>query len=125
MGLLSGLLGNASAADAEEVERGLERVLADGERVEQAFQLIRDLLIFTDRRFILVDRQGLTGLKTEYHSIPYRAITHFSVESAGALDMEAELKVWISGTEQPIQKQFSRGRTIFDVQKALAAHVGQ
>jgi hypothetical protein len=125
MGLLSGLLGNASAADAEEVERGLERVLADDERVEQAFQLIRDLLIFTDRRFILVDRQGLTGLKTEYHSIPYRAITHFSVESAGALDLEAELKVWISGTEQPIQKQFSRGRTIFDVQKALAAHVGR
>jgi hypothetical protein len=82
-------------------------------------------LIFTDRRFILVDRQGLTGLKTEYHSIPYRAITHFSVESAGALDLEAELKVWISGTEQPIQKQFSRGRTIFDVQKALAAHVGR
>jgi hypothetical protein len=125
MGLLSGLLGNASAADAEEVEKGLERVLADDERVEQAFQLIRDLLIFTDRRFILVDRQGLTGLKTEYHSIPYRAITHFSVESAGALDLEAELKVWISGTEQPIQKQFSRGRTIFDVQKALASHVGR
>ena len=125
MGLLSGLLGNASAADAEDAEKGLERVLADGERVEQAFQLIRDLLIFTDRRFILVDRQGVTGLKTEYHSIPYRAITHFSVESAGALDLEAELKVWISGTEQPIQKQFSRGRTIFDVQKALAAHVGR
>ena len=125
MGLLSGLLGNASAADAEDVEKGLERVLADGERVEQAFQLIRDLLIFTDRRFILVDRQGVTGLKTEYHSIPDRAITHFSVESAGALDLEAELKVWISGTEQPIQKQFSRGRTIFDVQKALAAHVGR
>jgi hypothetical protein len=125
MGLLSGLLGNASAADAEDVEKGLERVLADGERVEQAFQLIRDLLIFTDRRFILVDRQGLTGIKTEYHSIPYRAITHFSVESAGALDLEAELKVWISGTEQPIQKQFSRGRTIYDVQKALAAHVGR
>ena len=125
MGLLSGLLCNASAADAEEVEKCLERVLAEGERVEEAFQLIRDLLIFTDRRFILVDRQGLTGLKTEYHSIPYRAITHFSVESAGALDLEAELKVWISGTDQPIQKQFSRGRTIFDVQKALASHVGR
>ncbi len=125
MGLLSGLLGNASTADIEDVEKALERVLADDERVEQAFQLIRDLLIFTDRRFILVDRQGLTGIKTEYHSIPYRAITHFSVESAGALDLEAELKIWISGTEQPIQKQFTRGRTIFDVQKALAAHVGR
>jgi hypothetical protein len=125
MGLLSGLLGNASTADIEDVEKALERVLADDERVEQAFQLIRDLLIFTDRRFILVDRQGLTGIKTEYHSIPYRAITHFTVESAGALDLEAELKIWISGTEQPIQQQFTRGRTIFEVQKALAAHVGR
>ena len=124
MGLLSGLLGNASAADTDAVEKDLERVLADDERVEQAFQLIRDLLIFTDRRLILVDRQGLTGIKTEYHSIPYRAVTHFSVESAGTLDLEAELKVWISGTEQPIQKRFTRGRTIFDVQKALASHVG-
>ncbi|HUE90310.1 MAG TPA: PH domain-containing protein [Vicinamibacterales bacterium] len=125
MGLLSGLLGNASAADTADVEEGLARILADGERIEQAFRLIRDLVVFTERRLILVDRQGLTGLKTEYHSIPYRAISHFSVESAGALDLEAELKVWISGTEQPIQKQFSRGRTIFDVQKALASHVGR
>ena len=125
MGLLSGLLGNASAADVADVEKSLERILADDERIEQAFQLVRDLLIFTDRRFISVDRQGVTGIKTEYHSIPYRAITHFSVESAGALDLEAELKVWISGTEQPIQKTFTRGRTIFDVQKALASHVGR
>jgi hypothetical protein len=123
MGLLSALLGNASQADVEDVEQSLERILAEGERVEQAFQLIRDLLIFTDRRFIVVDRQGVTGMKTEYHSIPYRAITHFSVESAGALDLEAELKIWLSGTAEPIQKQFTRGRAIFDVQKALASHM--
>lgn len=123
MGILSGLLGNASQADIAEVEQALERILADGERVEQAFQLIRDLLIFTDRRFILVDRQGVTGRKTEYHSIPYRAITQFSVESAGALDLESELKVWIAGTVEPVRKQFSRGKTIYEVQKALASHV--
>lgn len=123
MGILSGLLGNASQADVADVEQSLARVLADGERVEQAFQLIRDLLIFTDRRVILVDRQGVTGRKTEYHSIPYRAITQFSAESAGTLDLEAELKIWISGTPEPIRKQFSRGKTIDDVQKALAAHM--
>ena len=55
MGLLSGLLGNASSADAGEIEKSLERILADGERVEQAFQLVRDLLIFTDRRFIIIE----------------------------------------------------------------------
>jgi hypothetical protein len=123
MGILSGLLGNASQADIADTEEALERILADGERVEQAFRLVRDMLIFTDRRFILVDRQGVTGRKSEYHSIPYRAITQFAVESAGALDLEAELKVWISGAAEPIQKRFTRGSTIFEVQKALAAHV--
>lgn len=123
MGLLSGLLGNASQADIADTEEALARILADGERVEQAFRLVRDMLIFTDRRLILVDRQGVTGRKTEYHSIPYRAITQFSVESAGALDLEAELKVWVSSLPEPIRKQFTRGSSIYDVQKALAAHV--
>ena len=123
MGLLSGLLGNASEADVADVEDALERILAEGERVEQAFRLVRDMLIFTDRRIILVDRQGVTGRKSEYHSIPYRAITQFSVESAGTLDLEAELKVWISGAAEPILKRFTRGSTIFDVQRALASHV--
>lgn len=125
MGLLSGLLGNAGEADIAEVEKNLDEILADEERVERAFQLVRDLLIFTNRRFILVDRQGLTGKKTTYHSIPYRAITNFSVETAGHFDLESELKVWISGQATPVQKQFTRGRTIFEVQKALATYVGR
>jgi hypothetical protein len=125
MGLLSALLGNASEADVEDVERMLETILADGERVERAFRLVRDLLIFTDRRFIVVDRQGMTGKKTTYDSIPYRAITHFSVETAGHFDVEAELKVWISGTVEPIQRTFTRGQAILDVQKALATYVGR
>ena len=125
MGLLSALLGNASEAEVEDVERTLETILADGERVERAFRLVRDLLIFTDRRFIVVDRQGMTGKKTSYDSIPYRAITHFSVETAGHFDIEAELKVWISGTVEPIQRTFTRGQAILDVQKALATYVGR
>ena len=41
------------------------------------------------------------------------------------MDLEAELKIWISGTEMPIQKTFKRGQTIFEVQKALATYVGR
>lgn len=125
MGLLSGLLGNAAEADVADVEKNLERVLADDERVERAFQLVRDLLIFTNRRFIMVDRQGLTGKKVTYHSIPYRAITNFAVETAGHFDLESELKIWISGVPHPVSKQFTRGQTIFEVQKALATYVGR
>jgi Bacterial PH domain len=125
MGLLSGLLGNAAEADVADVEKNLVEILAEDERVERAFQLVRDLLIFTNRRFILVDRQGLTGKKTTYHSMPYRAITNFAVETAGHFDLESELKIWISGQPTPVQKQFTRGRTIFEVQKALATYVGR
>ena len=125
MGLLSALLGNASEADVEDVERTLENILADDERVERAFRLVRDLLIFTNHRFILVDRQGMTGKKTSYDSIPYRAITHFPVETAGHFDLESELKIWISGTVEPIQRTFTRGQSILEVQKALASYVGR
>jgi hypothetical protein len=125
MGLLSALLGHASETDVAEAERDLTNVLAEDEKVERAFQLVRDLIIFTNRRLLLVDKQGITGRKTEYRSIPYRAVTHFSVESAGTLDLEAELKIWISGSQTPIQKTFKRGQTIFDVQKALATYVGR
>lgn len=125
MGILSRLLGHASEADVAAVEETLQHALADDENVEKAFQLVRDLIIFTNRRMILVDRQGMTGKKTDYHSVPYRAVSHFSVESAGHFDLEAELKIWISGMPDPIQKTFKRGQTIFEVQKALATYVGR
>ena len=125
MGLLSALLGNAWEADIEDVETAIEQILAEDERVERAFRVVRDLLIFTNRRFIMVDRQGVTGKKTTYDSIPYRAISHFAVETAGHFDLESELKIWISGTDTPIQKTFSRGQAILEVQKALASYVGR
>lgn len=83
MGLLDGLLGHASKIDPSKIAEEFARVLAPGERVEHAYQLLRDYFVFTDRRLVLVDKQGITGSKVEYHSVPYRSITHFSVESAG------------------------------------------
>lgn len=115
-------MGHASEADVADVEADLERILAENEKVERAFALVRDLLIFTDRRFIIVDKQGMTGMKTEYHSIPYRAITHFSVETAGPTDLDSELRIWVSSGPTPIQKTFRRGGAIFEVQQALAQY---
>ena len=123
MGLLSGLLGNASKVDLADIEQDLERMIAPGETVERAFQLIRDLMIFTRTRLILVDKQGITAKKTEFHSIPYRAITHFSIETAGHFDLESELKIWITSYPEPLIRTFKRGEAIFEVQKALATYV--
>ena len=123
MGLLGGLMGNASKIDSADIQNEFSQILAPGEVVEHAYQLIRYYFVFTNKRFVLVDKQGLTGSKVQYHSIPYRSITHFSVETAGTLDFDSELKIWITGTPEPIQKQFNKKLSIFEVQAVLASYV--
>ncbi|MGF9966869.1 PH domain-containing protein [Bacillus rhizoplanae] len=122
MGLFSGILGNASDADISSVERDLQAIMLDDEQVEHAYKLIRDLIVFTNRRMILVDKQGMTGKKTEYHSIPYKSITQFSIETAGHFDLDAELKIWISSMSTPITKEFRKDDSIYNIQKALVAY---
>ncbi len=123
MGLLDGVLGNASKIEIGKIQQEFSRLLAPGEQVEHAYQLIRDYFVFTNRRLVLVDKQGITGSKVEYHSVPYRSITHFTIETAGHFDLEAELKIWISGTDAPIQKQFNKRLSIYEVQSVLASYV--
>ncbi|WP_120966241.1 PH domain-containing protein [Comamonas sp. lk] len=123
MGLLDGMLGNASKMDAGKIQAEFAQILAPGERVEHAYQLIRDYFVFTDKRLVLVDKQGITGSKVDYHSVPYKSITHFSVETGGTFDLDAELKIWISGMATPVQKQFNKKLSIYEVQSVLASYV--
>lgn len=122
MGLLDGMMGNASEVKVSDVEKEYSNVLSEGERVEKAYKLIRDMFIFTGKRLILVDKQGMTGKKTEYHSIPYKSIIHFSIETAGHFDLDAELKIWLSGGTL-IAKQFNKSLNIYEVQSVLATYV--
>ncbi len=123
MGLLDGMMGNASKIDAAKIQAEFAQILAPGERVEHAYQLIRDYFVFTDKRLVLVDKQGITGSKVDYHSIPYKSVTHFSVETGGTFDLDAELKIWISGMAAPVQKQFNKRLSIYEVQAVLASYV--
>lgn len=124
MGLFSALLGNAGAVNPEELAKQYGILLIDGERIELGFKLVRDTFIFTNKRLILIDKQGITGNKTEYKSIVYKAITRFSVETAGTFDLDAVLNIWISNETVPsIQKQFNKSVDVYQVQKILAQHV--
>ncbi|MGE7368337.1 PH domain-containing protein [Neorhizobium sp. NPDC001467] len=123
MGLLDGILGHGSTVDPKELEKRLNGVLIDGEQVQLAFKLIRDFFVFTQYRIIMVDIQGMTGSKVDYVSIPFKAVTRFSVETAGTFDLDAELKIWVSGTDQPIQKTLKKGTDVRAIQRALASGV--
>ncbi len=120
MGLLNNLLGNASEVDVQKIQAELEPVLVPGETVSRGFKIFRDMFVFTDHRLIMIDRQGLTGSQASYHSILYRSITQFSVETAGAFDADSELKIWVSGASIPISKQFKKGTDVVGIQKYLA-----
>ncbi len=124
MGLFDGLMGNANEVNHHEVKQELHNVLIPGEEIDLAFKLVRDLIVFTDYRLILVDKQGLTGKKISYKSIPYKSISRFSVETAGHFDLDAELKIWISSEQHPSESlQFRKDKNINDIQQALAVAV--
>lgn len=121
--MLQGLFGNAREVDVRSLQKDLDAILIENEQVVRGFRIIRDYFVFTNHRLILIDKQGFTGKKAEYHSIPYKSISHFSVETAGTFDMDAELKIYISGNMNPFQREFKKVTDIRGVQKTLAEFV--
>ena len=71
--------------------------MASNEEIAFAFTSMRDKLIFTDKRVVSVNVQGITGKKVDYTSIPYSKIQVFSIETSGTLDLDSELDITISG----------------------------
>ena len=124
MGLLSGLMGHASEVSIEKLSAEFQPILLDNEQIEKAYKLIRDMLVFTNKRLIVVNKQGLTGSKVDYQSIPYSSIKMFSKETAGMMDFDAELKIWLSGESTPtIQQDFRKGDNINEAYKVLSKYV--
>ncbi|MFP7722926.1 PH domain-containing protein [Lysobacter sp. A3-1-A15] len=125
MGLLDTLLGHASDKPLDDVAADFQPLLAPGETVQRAFGLVRDLMVFTDRRLVLVDRQGVTGRRTEYLSLPYRSIVMYSLETPAHFDLEAELKLWVCGQPQPLVRSLGRSAGAEDILAVLAQHVSR
>ena len=77
------------------IPQDVQELLVEGEQAVAAYKTIRDSAIFTNRRLIVRDAQGLTGKKVEVYSLPYSAINMWSTENAGKLlDLNAEVELW-------------------------------
>ncbi len=70
--------------------------LIGGETIVGTYQGVRDGVVFTNKRIIAINVQGLTGKKKDFTSIPYSKITTFSLETAGVFDLDAELEIYMS-----------------------------
>lgn len=122
MGLFNAILGHASEVSVEKISAEFESVLVPGESIQKAYKVIRDMFVFTNKRLILVDKQGITGSKADFMTIPYGSITKFSKESAGLMDLDAELKIWVRGEDVPIKKQFGKDNNINEVYQILSVY---
>lgn len=81
----------------------LNNLLVEGEVGVCAFKTIRDISVFTNKRIILRDAQGLTGKKIEMYTIPYKSIEMYSTENAGTLDLNSEVQIWTKTGEIKIK----------------------
>ncbi|WP_189663194.1 MULTISPECIES: PH domain-containing protein [unclassified Polaribacter] len=95
MGLFNQSLENAGEVFTEKLYEKYKRLLIESEVVELGFKLFRDIFMFTNKKSILIDIQGLTGGKIEYISMPYKSVSRFSLETVDAFDLDVELKIWI------------------------------
>jgi hypothetical protein len=123
MGLFDALTGRVTEIDPDEAHEDLEPILIDAESIEAAFVLYRDLMVFTNRRLVLVDKQGMTGSKVSYESVPYESVERFKIETAGSFDADAELTLWIRGRNQPFYQELSRKIDPGKVSRVIARHV--
>ena len=114
-----------SSANSQKVreEHGDWLGLADDEQIEFAARTVRDMLVFTDRRLVISDTQGMIRKKTEYVSLPYRGITRWSVESKKGLFDGADLKIWLSSIPEPIvEVELRKDDSARDVMALLSRH---
>lgn len=86
-----------SPSDPAQISAELGPLLVEGEQVHLSFKGIRDSVVFTNKRLISVNVQGMTGKKRDYTSLPYSKVQAWSIETAGTLDLDSELELWFSG----------------------------
>lgn len=123
MGLFSGVEKSAGYSGTKKFHSEYGQLLVDGEIIDVGFVVSRDTFLFTNKRLILVEVQGISGKQLEYLSIPYSKIKKFSVQTGGSFDLDAELKLWVGNDAIPIEKKFNQEQSVYEVQKVLAAHI--
>ncbi len=97
-------------------------LLLPDEKILGVYKSIRDYVMFTDKRFIAVNVQGITGKKQDITSMPYKNITCFSVETAGTLDIDSELEIYISAVGK-VRFEFTGRSDIVEIGKMISQNV--
>ena len=108
--------------ELQKVQGTVLPILLNGEQIIGSFQSIRDMIVFTDRRIIAINVQGLTGKKKDFTSMPYKKVQVFSVETAGTFDLDSELELWFSGVGK-LKFEFTAGTDIAVLCRVISSYI--
>jgi len=117
----NGLLFKLSKVDPSIGYNAVQQLLIPGETVIGAYKAIRDLVVFTDKRVISINVQGITGKKKDYTTMPYSKISVFSIETAGTLDLDSELEMYFSGVGR-VKFEFSGASDIVRIGQIISGY---
>lgn len=115
----NGFFARLKQVKADEFGGIINDFLIDGETVISAYKSIRDGVVFTNKRIIAINVQGITGKKQDYTSIPYSKISTFSLETAGFFDLDAELELYMSGVGK-VKFQFTQSTDVKEICRAIS-----
>jgi len=111
-----------SVANPQDIAPAVAPLLIQGEQIVACFKAVRDFVVFTNKRMIAVNVQGMTGKKRDYTSLPYSKVQAFSIETAGTFDLDAELDLWFSGLGK-VRLEFKGNADIRQLGQMIATYV--
>lgn len=123
----SGIIGdsntfNLKEINIEKVRKEVMNFLLKDEEIIQAFETIRDQVIFTTKRIFVINVQGITGQKIAYISYPYSKIQYFGIETAGMLDIDSELIIAFNDGNK-LSFDFKKGVDIIEISKTISEFI--
>ena len=100
----------------------VKQLLLDGEEIIDSYKSMRDGVVFTNKRIIAVNVQGITGSKKDYTSLPYKNIVVYSVETSGTFDLDSELELYFSAVGK-VKFEFSGKTELLEISKYISRYV--
>ena len=105
----------------EDFAEKVQDLLIDGETVVDSFKSMRDGVVFTSKRLIVVNVQGVTGSKKDFTSLPYSKVVAYSVETSGTLDIDSELQLYFSAVGK-VKFEFSGKTNMIEISRVISEH---
>ena len=89
---------NLKPISNDEVRGEVDGLLIADEKVEFAFKTIRDQLVFTNKRIISIDVQGITGKRKSFATMTYSKIQYFSIQTPGFMELFPDSELFVMFT---------------------------